>query len=183
MTTYGYLRVSTDAQSTGMQLDAMRAAGITEIFQDVGVSGATAAKRRAGAKAMMDKLQPGDTLAVYSISRFGRSARDLLVNLEDLQARGVKFRSLTEPFDMDHYLGKFVVTLLAAVAEMERSMINERVKAGVATAKARGVKGGRPVRHADATELRALVDGGVSLVAAAKQLGIKRSTAQRMMKR
>ena len=146
MTLYGYARVSTDEQTTALQLDALRAAGVSEgnVFADDGVSGSTVASSRASFKRLLSVLVPGDTLVVYSVSRVGRSTADVLGLLTALGKRGVLFRSLTEPFDTTTPMGTFVLTVLAAVAQLDREMLSERTKAGLAASRARGTKLGRP---------------------------------------
>lgn len=183
MTTYGYSRVSTDHQNTDLQVAALLRAGVTlaNIVEDLGVSGAS--MERPGIHALRSRLKAGDEVVVYSISRLGRNTVEVLTLVDELAAMGVTVRSVTEQFDVTTPMGRAMLGILAVFSQLERETTVQRITAGVAAARARGVKGGRPVRHADPTALRALVDGGVSLVAAAKQLGIKRSTAQRMLKR
>src|SRR5690242_10109191 len=94
---YGYARVSTDDQSTALQLTALKRAGCSTIFKDEGLSGATA--KRPALLRCLKAMQPGDTLTVWKLDRLGRSLRDLITVLDDLRARGVKFRSLTEAID------------------------------------------------------------------------------------
>ncbi len=188
MTTFGYVRVSTDAQNTVMQVDALRAAGVRleDIQEDHAVSGSTAAKSRAGIQALLARMRPGDTLACYSVSRLGRSTRDLLATLHDLQAAGVRFRSLTEPFDSEHYVGKFMFTILAAVAEMERDMTRERTRANVASRRARGARIGRPKGTTRATPAQieafaASRASGAPVAEAARFAGISRAQARRLI--
>lgn len=181
-TTYGYARVSTDDQTTALQLDALRAAGVSEVYADEAVSGTTAAAERRELRRLLAILAPGDTLVVYSVSRVGRSTADVLSLLESLGRRGVLFRSLTEPFDTTTGMGKFVLTILAAVADLERSMLSERTKAGLSAARARGAKIGRPTTGR-AAEARALVrESGYSTEAAAAELGVSVSSVRRALR-
>ena len=184
MTTYGYMRVSTDDQNTNLQLDALQAAGVPvgNITADDGVSGGTAAASRAGFQALLTKLVSGDTLVVYSVSRVGRSTIDVLLMLESLGERGVKFKSLTEPFDTTTPMGEFVLTILAAVGTLERAMIRQRTTAGLAAARARGTKLGRPRVAPDAeAKVRAGLAAGLSGRAAAKAAGVGHAVARRLM--
>src|ERR1022692_992336 len=124
-----------------MQRAALKKAGCAKIFTDDGLSGATIncpALRRC-----IKKLKRGDTLMVWKLDRLGRSLRDLINMLDDLKHRDVKFRSLTEARDTDTPTGRAMWQMIGVLAELERSLISERTRAGAAAAKARGVKFGR----------------------------------------
>jgi DNA invertase Pin-like site-specific DNA recombinase len=156
---YGYARVSTDDQNADMQHRALYRAGCRELFTDDGKSGATTKRPRL--QQCLKKLNPGDTLIVWKLDRLGRSLRDLITMLDDLKQRGVKFRSLTEAIDTDTPTGRAMWQMIGVLAELERSLISERTRAGVTAAKARGVKFGRkpaltPERIEHAKELRIL---------------------------
>lgn len=151
----GYARVSTTEQDTTMQREALQAAGVAKVFEDV-ASGAKAA--RPGLEAALAYLREGDTLAVWKLDRLGRSLPHLVQTVADLASRGVGFRSLTESIDTTTPNGRLVFHLFAALADFERDLIRERTRAGLAVAKARGRKGGRrpvitPERLAKAREL------------------------------
>lgn len=105
------------------------------------MSGAT--KERPALRRCLKKLQAGDTLIVWKLDRLGRSLRDLITMLDDLKRRGVKFRSLTEHIDTDTPTGRAMWQMIGLLAELERSLISERTRAGVNAAKRRGVKFGR----------------------------------------
>ena len=94
--------------------------------------------------AMLDQLRPGDTVVVWRLDRLGRSPRNLIDIVQDLDQRGVGLRSLTEQIDTSTPGGKLVVHVFAALAEFERDLIKERTMAGLAAARARGRTGGRP---------------------------------------
>lgn len=138
---YGYARVSTDDQNADMQKAALRKAGAKRIFTDDGLSGATT--KRPALHRCLKTLKRGDTLTVWKLDRLGRSLRDLIAMLDDLKHRGVKFRSLTEAIDTDTPTGRAMWQMIGVLAELERSLIAERTKAGVAAARVRGVKFGR----------------------------------------
>jgi DNA invertase Pin-like site-specific DNA recombinase len=138
---YGYARVSTDDQTTTLQLAALKSAGCKAVFKDEGLSGATT--KRPALIRCLKKLRPGDVLIVWKLDRLGRSLRDLIAMLDDLRARGVKFRSLTEAIDTDTATGRAMWQMIGVLAELERSLISERTRAGVKAAKRRGVKFGR----------------------------------------
>ena len=154
---YGYARVSTDDQKADMQHAALTKAGCTKIFTDNGLSGATS--KRPALLRCLKALDHGDSLTVWKLDRLGRSLRDLITMLDDLKQRGVKFRSLTEAIDTDTPTGRAMWQMIGVLAELERSLISERTRAGVTAAKARGVKFGRkpaltPERIEHAKELR-----------------------------
>lgn len=148
----GYARVSTDDQSTDAQLSELRAAGCTEITQEhaSGVSRARPALTR-----LLNNIQPGDTLVVVRLDRLARSVTHLLSIVEELDTKRAHFRSLRDPIDTTTPQGRFSLQVLGAVAELERSLISERTKAGINAAKARGRKPGNPgVRARDPKMLR-----------------------------
>src|SRR6516165_7493999 len=138
---YGYARVSTDDQTPALQLAALKNSGCKTIFKDAGLSGATT--KRPALLRCWKKLDHGDTLIVWKLDRLGRSLRDLIAMLDDLKQRGVKFRSLTEAIDTDTATGRAMWQMIGVLAELERSLIAERTRAGVKDAKLRGVKFGR----------------------------------------
>jgi len=138
---YGYARVSTDDQNPALQMTALRKAGCKTVFKDDGLSGATT--KGPALLRCLKKLEPGDTLIVWKLDRLGRSLRDLITMLADFRARRVKFRSLTEHIDTETPTGRAMWQMIGLLAELERSLISERTRAGVNAAKRRGVKFGR----------------------------------------
>ena len=138
---YGYARVSTDDQNPALQVAALQKAGCKTVFKDDGISGATT--KRPALLRCLKVLKRGDTLTVWKLDRLGRSLRDLIAMLDDLKHRGVKFHSLTEAIDTETPTGRAMWQMIGVLAELERSLITERTKAGVAAARARGVKFGR----------------------------------------
>ena len=138
----GYARVSTAAQKLDVQLRALRASGCKRIFKDHGVS--AIAKRRPGFEAALDALRPGDVLVVQRLDRAFRSVADLVRILETLEARGVQFLSLSEALDSRTPMGKAFIQIGAVFAELERSIVSERTKAGLEVARASGKTLGRP---------------------------------------
>jgi DNA invertase Pin-like site-specific DNA recombinase len=137
----GYARVSTTEQHPELQHQTLTGAGCERIWVDT-ASGARA--DRPQLRAALDYLRGGDTLVVWRLDRLGRSLSHLVATLDDLHERGVGFRSLTEGMDTDTPQGKLLFHLLAAFAEFERCLIAERVRAGLAAARANGRRGGRP---------------------------------------
>lgn len=137
----GYARVSTEDQLNDAQVDELRAAGCHRIHQEHG-SGASRA-RPVLAKLLKD-LNAGDVLVVVRLDRLARSVSHLLAMIEDLERRGVHFRSIRDPIDTSTPQGMFSLQVLGAVAQLERALIAERTKAGIKAAKARGKLPGNP---------------------------------------
>lgn len=137
----GYARVSTGTQVLDRQMDAIRAEGCTQIFEDV-VSGT--ARSRPQLDALLAFARPGDTIIVLSLDRLGRDVRQLLQLVADLDERGIGLRILQLGVDTNTPAGRMVMTVIAALAAMEVEILRERVKDGLAAARARGRVGGRP---------------------------------------
>ncbi len=142
MTNIGYVRISTKDQSTDLQDAAMAQAGVTKVYTDRGVSGSVA--NRDGLNAALDRVEKGDVLVVWKLDRLGRNTKNVLEVIEQLTSNGVGFRSLTEGLDTTGPMGKAMLTIMAAFAELERSTMLERTRAGLDAAKAKGRVGGRP---------------------------------------
>src|SRR5262249_5119398 len=176
----GYCRVSTDDQNPDLQLAALKRAGCRRIFTDK-ASGAHM-KRPELAKCLK-ALKAGDTLVVWKLDRLGRSLRDLIALLDDLKGRGVAFRSLTEAIDTATATGRAMWQMVGILAELERSLIQERTKAGRAAAQARGVKMGRkPLLTAQqVAHARKLLGQGERHNTVARSLGVSRRTLYRTL--
>lgn len=182
---YGYCRVSTSkkdasgqfVQTTDLQRDALMDAGISasHIYEDR-ISGK--AKDRPGLSALLDVVQSGDEVIVWKLDRLGRSVRNLLEVAETLKERGVSIRSLTDGIDTKGPLGGFLLTILGAVAELERETISERVTAGMATAKRSGVMLGRRSKLSPSAREDVLESArnGVSVMELARRYRVDRST-------
>jgi DNA invertase Pin-like site-specific DNA recombinase len=175
----GYMRVSSDGdrQVVDLQRDALLAAGVDErhLYEDH-ASGSRG--DRPGLAEALAFLRPGDCLVVWKLDRLGRSLPHLLSTVTDLKMRGVAFRSLTEQIDTTTPQGEFLFHIFGALAQFERSLTQERVMAGLAAARRRGRRGGRP-SVIDAEKLAAVVaalDGGATKAAVCRTFGIKRST-------
>jgi DNA invertase Pin-like site-specific DNA recombinase len=136
----GYERVSTDDQNLNLQHDALKEAGCNRIFSDK-MSGTKA--DRPGLKEAFDYVRAGDTLVVWRLDRLGRSLKDLIALVEELERRQIGFRSLQESIDTTTSGGKLIFHLFSALAEFERNLIRERTQAGLQAARARGRTGGR----------------------------------------
>ena len=171
----GYARVSTDDQNPGLQLAALQAAGCGKIYTDK-ATGANV-KRPELAKCLK-ALVAGDMLVVWKLDRLGRSLHDLIELLDGLKARDVAFLSLTESIDTTTPTGRAMWQMVGILAELERSLIGERTKAGRAAAMARGVKMGRKAKlsQQQADHARKLIAQGERHYTVAKSLGVSRRT-------
>ena len=151
--------------------------------EDEGISGATT-KRPALARCLK-ALRAGDTLIVWKLDRLGRSVRDLIHLLDDFKDRGVKFRSLTEAIDTDTPTGRAMWQMIGVLAELERSLIGERTRAGLQAARARGVKVGRKFKltASQLTHARRLIEHGERPATVARSFSIGRSTLYRALQR
>jgi DNA invertase Pin-like site-specific DNA recombinase len=175
----GYARVSTDGQDHALQMDALRAAGCERITVET-ASGARA--DRPELTRLLASARAGDVIAVWRLDRLARSLRHMIAIAEDLQARGVGLRSLTESIDTSTPGGRFVFAILAALGQMELEIVRERTRAGLAAAAARGRRGGR--RPAlDEAKVRAaramLASGTMTAREVARQIGVSPSTLYR----
>ncbi|MBL9081588.1 MAG: recombinase family protein [Planctomycetales bacterium] len=176
----GYIRVSSagDRQNTELQRDALLAAGVDErhLYEDR-ASGAR--DDRPGLKECLAFLRPGDVLVVWKLDRLGRSLAHLIKIIQQLKERGIGFRSLTEAIDTTTSMGEFTFNLFGALAQYERALIQERVHAGLAAARRRGRRGGRP-RKLDQAKLelatKLLSAGEASVSEVARLIGVPRST-------
>lgn len=137
----GYARVSTTDQSLALQEDALKRGGCERIFMETIGSGKEV---RTGLVDALGFLRAGDVLVVWKLDRLGRSLKELLEIISDLEKRGIGFRSLTESLDTTTAGGKLLFAIFGALAEFERNLIRERTRAGLEAARARGRRGGRP---------------------------------------
>jgi DNA invertase Pin-like site-specific DNA recombinase len=172
----GYARVSTAEQTPDLQLDALRKGGCEEIFVEH-ASGAL--RERPELKAALRHARKGDTVVVWKLDRLARSLKQLIETVEDLDKRGVGFRSLTEAIDTTTSGGRLVFHIFAALAEFERGIIRERTVAGLKAARARGVKPGRkPALSAEdlAAAKAMLRDETIAVTEVARRLGVAPST-------
>lgn len=149
---YGYARVSTSAQETTLQLDALHRGGVHQVMQEKRSS----IGNRPMLSLLVSMLRSGDVVKVYKIDRFARSLLDLLAILERIEKAGATFQSLTEPIDTSTSAGRMMMHMLGAFAEFERGIIRERSIAGQRAARERGKHCGRP-RGLDAATESAMV--------------------------
>ena len=178
--TLAYLRVSSDGQSTDSQRHAIDGKyKIAKWFIDEATSGAVKAMQRDGFTALHQYAREGDTVIVTAIDRLGRDTIDVLESVEALKAKGIKVISIREGFDLSSSVGKMMLTMLAAVAELERSNIKARQMAGIAKARADGKKMGA-VKQVDDDAVAAWRRENASTIAeTAKHFNISTATVKR----
>lgn len=184
-----YLRVSTDGQTTENQRLALREEAerrgwqVTSEYADNGISGAKGRAQRPGFDGAMTDAVRGrfDVLMVAALDRLGRSVADVATALRDLDQAGVRLFSLREGADGTTPTGRAMLHMASVFAELERSVIVDRVRAGIARAKAKGVHCGRPKVPAEIeTEAREMLTAGKGILATAKALGCGTSVVQRV---
>ena len=172
----GYARISTSEQTTAQQRDALAEAGCERIFEET----AAAAKReRPRLQAALDWMRRGDTLVVWRLDRLARSIRQLIETVEGLDEHGIGFRSLTEVIDATTPGGRLVFHVFGALAEFERNLNVERIRAGLHVARARGRVGGRPAALDDSAIAVAgalLRDPSIPIREVARRVDVSRAT-------
>ncbi|MDO5087710.1 MAG: recombinase family protein [Comamonadaceae bacterium] len=180
----GYARVSTQDQDTALQLDALAAAGCDVVYQEK-ASGSTRRGRKELERCLA-ALGRGDVLVVYKIDRIARSLFDLLDILRHLESVGATIKSVTEPLDTTNSMGVFVVQVLGAVAQLERSMIRERSIAGQRAARERGRLPGRARALSEDNEAALVAEylrGGTTYASLGRKYGVSASVAKRSVYR
>ena len=175
---FGYARVSTEQQNLDRQLDMLQKYGVDFIYNEK----MTGTKRnRPELEKLLERLTEGDTVVVESLSRLGRSTKDLIWLMETFNSKGVNLVSLKESIDTTTSTGKLLFTLMSAIAQFERDVIADRTREGLNSAWARGRKGGRP--RTDSEKLRKAIKlyntQQYSLAEIEDMTGVKRSTLYR----
>lgn len=179
---FGYLRVSTDEQVLDAQLDALQRAGVHEVFSEK-MSGTIAS--RPELDKLRAKLRQGDTLVVTRLDRLGRSTKDLLNILSELEEKSVVLEVLEQKIDTSTPEGKLFYTLIAAFSAFEADILRARTKEGLASARARGRVGGRPEKLAETQrrQMLKLYDSqDLSAAEIASMFGISRGTLYRYVR-
>lgn len=143
----GYARVSTQEQSLDLQNDALTAYGCINVYEEKRSAGGT--HKRPALDLAIKELRPGDTLVVWRLDRLARSMKEFYKRMEQIEGAGANFHSITENFDFTTAMGKFVLGVLALVAELERQLTIQRTKAGLDSVRRRGVKLGAATKLDD----------------------------------
>jgi DNA invertase Pin-like site-specific DNA recombinase len=174
----GYARVSTDDQDLALQTDELKKVGCKRVFADK-TSGTKS--DRPELAAALSHLREGDVLVVWKLDRLGRTVKGLVDLVGELAGRKVQFRSLTDGIDTTTPAGRFFFHVMASLAEMERELIAERTKAGLAAARKRGRVGGRKRRMTPGKveSARRLLAGGMPPQDVARNLGVSIPTLYR----
>jgi DNA invertase Pin-like site-specific DNA recombinase len=178
----GYSRTSTSDQDPALQIDALTQARCERIFEET-ASGALDA--RPELERLLDHLRSDDVLVVWRLDRLGRSLKHLIEVVGQLEERGVALHSITEGIDTSTPGGKLVFHIFGALAEFERDLIRERTMAGLAAARARGRRGGRPtVMTAEKLDVAREMYASKrhTLAAIAETVGVSRATVYRALK-
>lgn len=187
MSIFGYARVSTKEQTIENQRREIEAAGYTIEFwhSDQGVSGKVPALQRPGFSDMLRQIRTGETLVVTKLDRLGRDAQDVGATIKLLAERRIEVIVLQlGKLDLTSAAGKLMLTMLAAVAEMERDLLVERTQSGLARAKAEGKTLGRPTstNSAQRVAIRSRHQAGESISALARAYDISRASVMRIVK-
>jgi len=180
----GYSRVSTAGrQKHDLQVDALEAAGITRRWEDT-CSGTVDPLDRPGFARLLDAARPGDEVVIWRLDRLGRSALSVLRTVEVLEQRGLSLRSLNDGIQTGGPTGRLLLTVLAGVAALDREIILERSREGIAAARARGKHLGRPhsLSSSQQAHVRELRGQGQSLQAIADAVGTSKSTIIRTLR-
>ena len=185
MPLYGYARVSTDDQELDLQIDDLKKAGCdeTNIFSEK-VSGSKS--DRPALDACIAKLKEGDTLLVWRLDRLGRSMPHLVTLVEELRERGIGFRSICDGvIDTTSASGELIFNIFSSLAQFERRLTQERTRAGLKAARARGKKGGRKPLTADDPRVKMAKmlheNKGLPITSICKQMQISRTTFYRLL--
>lgn len=176
----GYVRVSDPSQDTSLQRDALKKAGCSHLYKDVG-SGANT--KRPMLHKMLARLGEGDVVVVWKMDRLSRSLRDLLVLLEEIENKGAGFVSITEAIDTTTPAGRMVAQMVGVFAQFERDLVVERTRAGLEAARARGVNLGRPKALTESQRqeiVRRVSSGEWSQAEAARLFGVSKATVCRL---
>jgi DNA invertase Pin-like site-specific DNA recombinase len=174
----GYARVSREDQNLELQLQALTHSKCERIFSDK-KSGAQNVRK--GLEEALSHLRPGDTLVVWKLDRLGRSVKQLVDLVQELEAKGSQFRSLKDNIDTSTSTGRFFFHMMASLAQMERELIAERTKAGLEAARKLGRTGGRPRSMTDGKvrSAKKLLKSGMPPRDVAENLGVSLATLYR----
>lgn len=175
---FGYARVSTGAQNLDRQLDVLKKYGVDKIYNEK-MTGTK--KNRPELTKMLGRMTEGDTVVIESLSRLGRSTKDMIELTELFHSRGVNLVSLKEAIDTNTSTGKLLFTLMSAIVQFERDCIADRTREGLKSARARGKVGGRPKMNPDNVKkaIKLYGTGQYCIKEIEKLTGVKKSTLYR----
>ena len=175
----GYCRISTDSQNDSLQLQALKDAGCEKIFSDVASGSKT---DRVGLRECIEFARSGDVIVAWKLDRIGRSLKDLIETVNTLKEREIGLKIITQQLDTTTPSGMLFFYIMGALAEFEKSLIQERTRAGILASRARGRLGGRP-KALDKKQIAVAeslyADGKTSISQICKTLGVSRATFYR----
>jgi DNA invertase Pin-like site-specific DNA recombinase len=178
---YGYARVSTNSQDTKLQIDALVEAGCKKIYEDK-ISGSKT--DRPELNQCLKAMDENDILVVWKLDRLGRSLQHLITVVHELEQQNKGFQSLTENIDTTNPTGKLIFHIFASLAEFEKSLIRQRVMAGLEASRKTGTKFGRPeaLSQKDKDMAITMFNGGATKGAIANHFGVARQTIYSLLK-
>ncbi len=178
---YGYARVSTNQQDTKLQIDALLASGCSKVYEDK-ISGSKT--DRPELNNCLKAMNENDVLVVWKLDRLGRSLQHLIEVVHKLEEENKGFQSLTEHIDTTSPSGKLVFHIFASLAEFEKSLIRQRVMAGLEASRKMGTKFGRPeaLTAKDKEMAITMFNGGATKNAIAQHFGVARQTIYALLK-
>ncbi|MCL2681843.1 MAG: recombinase family protein [Streptococcaceae bacterium] len=178
---FGYARVSTESQNLDRQIDALQKHGVDHIYNEK-MTGTK--KDRPELAKMLDRMTEGDTVVIESLSRLGRSTKDLIELVELFNQQNVNLVSLKESIDTSTPTGKLLFTLMSAIAQFERDVIADRTKEGLKSARARGRIGGRPKTNGEAVKkaVKLYSTGQYTIKEIEELTGVKKDTLYRTLR-
>lgn len=180
----GYARVSTTDQNLDRQLDALIAYGVDK--RNIYSEKMTGTKlEREQLNKMLDELQAGDTIVISDLTRISRSTKDLLAIIDKIKEKGAYIKSIKDTWldtTSNNPYNDFLLTVMSGLSQLERDLISQRTKEGLASAKARGRNGGRPNKQNEKSPVvTALANSGMSIADIVKETGLSRSTVNRIL--
>ena len=176
----GYARVSTKVQDLSLQIEALEKASCHKIYEDK-ISGSKAI--REGLELALEVLRKGDSLVVWKLDRLGRSVKELVNIINQLEERGIHFVSLTDKINTSSTAGRFFFHVMASLAQMERDLMIERTRAGLDAARKRGRIGGRKRQMTESKmeSAKKLLNDGIPPREVAQNLGVSIATLYRWL--
>jgi len=184
MSLIGYARVSTEEQNLNRQIDALTKYGVDKrlIYQEK----ITGTKRdRLELNKMINALEEGDTVVIADLTRVSRSTKDLLDIIDKIKSKGASIKSIKDTWldtTSDNPYNDFLLTVMSGLSQLERDLISQRTKEGLASARARGRNGGRPSKQNEKGEtVKILYNNGMKISDIVKQTGLSRSTVNRIV--